>query len=259
MVDPGGKQGGPLHFWDPRPAHGAAASVWRALEPAPLAGVDFAAGLMLLFPSWLEHSVPQHSGKRPRITISFNIAAYWQKGVSRGFVEAYPKSWAAGRSAASGLPISRQRHDLWASPVVHGRGDPTSTWLVVEAAERTASATSPAAGGEVASCSAEAGLVQGCAAAGVAPRAALGEELGGSLCEAIRAAAGRALASACGTSCADSPVLEMEALLRGGPQELRSGQRLPAGRQQPDATLRGVVLLRSDWQAARAAPANSMS
>eukprot|EP00959_Pyramimonas_sp_CCMP1952_P261524 5468102-Pyramimonas_sp.AAC.1 len=74
----------------------------------------------MVFPSWLEHSVPPHQGKRPRITISFNIAAYWLAGASRAAVEAYPRAWAEGRSATSGRRVDRSRHDLWPSVVSRG-------------------------------------------------------------------------------------------------------------------------------------------
>lgn len=37
-------------------------------------GMQPRAGLMLIFPSWLEHSVNPHSGTRPRISIAFDVA-----------------------------------------------------------------------------------------------------------------------------------------------------------------------------------------
>ena len=39
-----------------------------------LQAVEAEAGTMLLFPSWLMHHVPPHEGKKPRISVSFNIS-----------------------------------------------------------------------------------------------------------------------------------------------------------------------------------------
>ena len=62
---------GAIEFIDPRPAVGVfdfpgitATGTWTLL-PEP--------GLMLLFPSWLRHSVLPYFGDKSRITIAFNI------------------------------------------------------------------------------------------------------------------------------------------------------------------------------------------
>jgi uncharacterized protein (TIGR02466 family) len=62
---------GAIEFIDPRPAVGVfdfpgitATGTWTLL-PEP--------GLMLLFPSWLRHSVLPYFGEKPRITIAFNL------------------------------------------------------------------------------------------------------------------------------------------------------------------------------------------
>lgn len=72
VVSAGRKQtGGEIVFYDPRPA--------AAVLPVPATdlGVDLVieshAGLMLVFPSWLVHSVTPYVGTRPRITIAFNV------------------------------------------------------------------------------------------------------------------------------------------------------------------------------------------
>jgi uncharacterized protein (TIGR02466 family) len=62
---------GAIEFLDPRPAVGVfdlpgitASGTWTIL-PKP--------GLMLMFPSWLRHTVLPYYGESPRITIAFNL------------------------------------------------------------------------------------------------------------------------------------------------------------------------------------------
>ena len=69
--DPSVGPNGFIEFIDPRPAIGVydlpgitAVGTWT-LPPKP--------GLMLMFPSWLRHSVLPYFGADPRITIAFNI------------------------------------------------------------------------------------------------------------------------------------------------------------------------------------------
>ena len=110
--------GTPEHPLDPTGLYSTAATLWRSLEPEPLRDLSVEAGTLVLFPSWLEHSVPPHRGQKPRITISFNIAAYWRKDAGRGPLQRYPKVWENGRSLHSGQNVTRTRHVLMPSVVV---------------------------------------------------------------------------------------------------------------------------------------------
>ncbi|MEO8779510.1 MAG: TIGR02466 family protein [Rhodanobacter sp.] len=66
---------GKLVFRDPRPGvihgciKGAVANGYSDIHLAP------AAGLLVLFPSWMEHFVEPHDNDEPRISISFNAVA----------------------------------------------------------------------------------------------------------------------------------------------------------------------------------------
>jgi len=70
--------GGRFRFHDPR----AAASV---MTPATVVGKDSKpeihpeAGMMILFPSWMPHSVEHYAGPGTRISIAFNLALAGQK------------------------------------------------------------------------------------------------------------------------------------------------------------------------------------
>jgi len=64
---------GPLVFRDPRPGvihagiKGNGANAYKDIQLAP------SDGLLVLFPSWLEHYVEPHDGDRSRIAIPFNV------------------------------------------------------------------------------------------------------------------------------------------------------------------------------------------
>ena len=64
---------GPLVFRDPRPGvihagiTGNGANAYKDIRLAP------SDGLLVLFPSWLEHYVEPHDGDRPRIAVPFNL------------------------------------------------------------------------------------------------------------------------------------------------------------------------------------------
>lgn len=67
---PGQRDSAVLRFMDPSPASAASFLPFRARVNPEIQPV---AGLMLLFPSYLPHSVPPHRGSRPRISIAFNF------------------------------------------------------------------------------------------------------------------------------------------------------------------------------------------
>jgi uncharacterized protein (TIGR02466 family) len=65
---------GPLMFRDPRP--GVLHSPFTGEGPNALKMVSLppSAGLLVLFPHWLEHWVEQHDNDEPRISIALNAA-----------------------------------------------------------------------------------------------------------------------------------------------------------------------------------------
>ncbi|MDP9057046.1 MAG: 2OG-Fe(II) oxygenase family protein [Pseudomonadota bacterium] len=65
---------GPLMFRDPRP--GVLHSPFRSEGPNACKVISLPprAGLLVLFPHWLEHSVEPHDGAEPRIAIGLNAA-----------------------------------------------------------------------------------------------------------------------------------------------------------------------------------------
>ncbi len=67
---------GPLMFRDPRP--GVLHSPFIGEGPNALKSVSLppSAGLLVLFPHWLEHWVEQHDNDEPRISIAFNAARF---------------------------------------------------------------------------------------------------------------------------------------------------------------------------------------
>lgn len=67
---PGQNDSGILKFMDPSP--GSAASFLPFLARAT-PQIQPVSGLMLLFPSYVPHSVLPHRGNRPRISIAFNF------------------------------------------------------------------------------------------------------------------------------------------------------------------------------------------
>merc|ERR1712086_611050 len=69
----GGGDNSTLQFLDPRPLSNSG-HLWSTLEGNAIK-LRAASGLLIMFPSWLEHLVLPHAGARPRITISFNVAA----------------------------------------------------------------------------------------------------------------------------------------------------------------------------------------
>ncbi len=64
-----------IQFHDPRPQIRVIRPPVRELigENADMAVVQVDPGTMLLFPSWLEHSVPANQGVDPRVSLSFNL------------------------------------------------------------------------------------------------------------------------------------------------------------------------------------------
>ncbi len=75
FVDPGDPpsdavHGTPLHLFDP--CQGRANTFLPPLVPSSLL-VRPEPGLMVLFPSYIPHTVFAHSGSRPRISIAFNL------------------------------------------------------------------------------------------------------------------------------------------------------------------------------------------
>jgi uncharacterized protein (TIGR02466 family) len=74
-VDPGdpppdAEHGTPLHFFDP--CQGRANTFLPPFVPSSIL-VRPEPGLMVLFPSYLPHTVLPHEGTRPRISIAFNL------------------------------------------------------------------------------------------------------------------------------------------------------------------------------------------
>ena len=62
----------PLEFEDPRACSGLGPLArWFQQAAVQIAPSD--SGTFVLFPSWLRHRVREHSGPRPRISISFNL------------------------------------------------------------------------------------------------------------------------------------------------------------------------------------------
>lgn len=66
---------GKLVFRDPRP--GVIHGYVKGTVPNGYGDIQLAAeaGLLVLFPSWLEHFVEPHEGEQPRISLSFNAVA----------------------------------------------------------------------------------------------------------------------------------------------------------------------------------------
>lgn len=64
-----------IQFHDPRPQVRMIRPPVRELigENADMAVVQVERGTLLLFPSWLEHSVPPHRGIENRVSVSFNV------------------------------------------------------------------------------------------------------------------------------------------------------------------------------------------
>jgi uncharacterized protein (TIGR02466 family) len=86
-VDPGPPPGSRLYFRDPRPSIGFN-SRDHALQPK--------AGLLVMFPSWLEHYVeplPVTQGDTPRLAIAFNIRVQQRFDSARGEVELSIPEW----------------------------------------------------------------------------------------------------------------------------------------------------------------------
>ncbi len=74
-VDPGeppddAEHGTPIHLFDP--CQGRANTFLPPLIPSSIL-IRPEAGLMILFPSYLPHTVFDHRGRRPRISIAFNL------------------------------------------------------------------------------------------------------------------------------------------------------------------------------------------
>ncbi len=68
------KESGAIHFLDPRPAAQMAAAPVAEYVPWTVRQVSYQPppGAMLIFPSWLHHSVGPNLSDAPRISISFN-------------------------------------------------------------------------------------------------------------------------------------------------------------------------------------------
>jgi uncharacterized protein (TIGR02466 family) len=68
--DPDGDEGAPIHLLDP--CQGRANTFLSGLVATTFLQRP-QAGLMILFPSYVPHMVYTHRGKRPRISIAFNM------------------------------------------------------------------------------------------------------------------------------------------------------------------------------------------
>lgn len=64
-----------IEFHDPRPQAGVVRPPVRELtaENTDMAVVRVEPGTLLLFPAWLEHSVPANRSAEPRVSMSFNV------------------------------------------------------------------------------------------------------------------------------------------------------------------------------------------
>lgn len=115
----GGGENSTLQFWDPRRTN-ALGQLWRQLELTPLSGVA-SPGLLLIFPAWLAHYVPPHTGNEARVTVSFNVNLTWHNGGETSKMADFLDAWAKGHAAKSGRRFEQQTLRFWPSIVVHRR------------------------------------------------------------------------------------------------------------------------------------------
>lgn len=80
---------GKIVFSDPRPQARVLIPTYREYTPQNSAKHTFevAEGVMLLFPSWLEHHVEEHGAEEERVSIAFNAVPKGRLGYDSGLLE----------------------------------------------------------------------------------------------------------------------------------------------------------------------------